>query len=287
MESAAQDAQKLAEVLKERYGNTVPTSQAAALLLAQDAKIKSLERAVEREKRHAANLVEIGGREVRALQDLVRLLGTEAGKLCGPQGDAQSEQLRRWALFALEMIEDQRRMADLAKSFLELGAFDDSARCAIKADGLKFVIGRLPINPEPQDEGPEFTVSDPDLNLLLNLSADMAKGQANHDTGVAWQAALEAVEKRLRFPLDLACDSDDGEGTLSVGLQMTAGQRSEKPPVNARLLAALEGLIAIANDSQGVSGYHQNGEVAEWAEFSEWTEAIDAIMEARQEAGKA
>lgn len=177
MESVEQDAQKLAEVLKERYGNTVPTSQAAALLLAQDAKIKSLERAVEREKCHAANLVEIGGREVRALQVLVRLLATEE--------------------------------------------------------------------------------------------------------------ALEALEKRLRFPLDLACDSGDEEGTLSTGLQMTAGQRSEKPPVNARLLAALEGMIAIANDSQGVAGYHQNGDVAEWAEFPEWTEVIDAIVEARQEARKA
>lgn len=47
------------------------------------------------------------------------------------------------------------------------------------------------------DEGPEFVVTDPDLDALLNLSADMVKGCCNHDTGVAWLAALERVEKRL------------------------------------------------------------------------------------------
>lgn len=52
--------------------------------------------------------------------------------------------------------------------------------------------------PEPDDDGPEFTVSDPDLNNLLNLAADMAKGRCNHDTGMAWLQALEAVEARLK-----------------------------------------------------------------------------------------
>lgn len=47
------------------------------------------------------------------------------------------------------------------------------------------------------EEGPEFVVTDPDLDVLLNLSADIVKGRCNHDTGVAWLAALERVEKRL------------------------------------------------------------------------------------------
>lgn len=47
------------------------------------------------------------------------------------------------------------------------------------------------------EDEPEFVVTDPDLDVLLNLSADMVKGRCNHDTGVAWLAALERVEKRL------------------------------------------------------------------------------------------
>jgi hypothetical protein len=43
------------------------------------------------------------------------------------------------------------------------------------------------------------------------------------------------------------------------------------------LLAALQGMIDIANDSQGVAGYHLNGEVADWGEFEEWQAACDAI----------
>ena len=43
------------------------------------------------------------------------------------------------------------------------------------------------------------------------------------------------------------------------------------------LLAALQGMIDITNDSQGVAGYHLNGEVADWGEFEEWQAACDAI----------
>lgn len=45
-------------------------------------------------------------------------------------------------------------------------------------------------------------------------------------------------------------------------------------------LSALEGLIAIRNDSEGVSGYHLNGEIAHWDEFEEvaLAEAIVANM---------
>lgn len=39
------------------------------------------------------------------------------------------------------------------------------------------------------------------------------------------------------------------------------------------LLKALKGVLNIVNDSQGVSGYHQNGRVAQWDEFDEIIEA--------------
>ena len=47
------------------------------------------------------------------------------------------------------------------------------------------------------------------------------------------------------------------------------------------LLAALQGMIDIANDSQGVAGYHLNGEVADWDEFEEWQVACNAIAKAK------
>lgn len=33
---------------------------------------------------------------------------------------------------------------DMAKNFLELGAYEDAAKCAIKAEGMRFVLGRMP-----------------------------------------------------------------------------------------------------------------------------------------------
>lgn len=47
------------------------------------------------------------------------------------------------------------------------------------------------------------------------------------------------------------------------------------------LLAALEGLIAIVGDSYGVSGYHLNGDIAEWDEFEEVANAWDAIAKSK------
>ncbi len=54
-------------------------------------------------------------------------------------------------------------------------------------------------------------------------------------------------------------------------------------------LEALEGFIAITNDSQGVNGYHLNGDIAEWNEFDEVdkaTEAITALRTAIEQAEK-
>lgn len=56
----------------------------------------------------------------------------------------QKDALERWELFRCEMQIHQDRLAKLAGSYLELGAFDDAAKCAIKADGIKYVIGRMP-----------------------------------------------------------------------------------------------------------------------------------------------
>ena len=47
------------------------------------------------------------------------------------------------------------------------------------------------------------------------------------------------------------------------------------------LLEALQGMVDIASDSQGVAGYHLNGAMADWDEFEEWQAACDAIAKAK------
>jgi hypothetical protein len=50
------------------------------------------------------------------------------------------------------------------------------------------------------------------------------------------------------------------------------------------LLAALEGLMVIIDESHGVIGYHKNGDLAEWDYFQEVEDAAAAIIKARGEA---
>ena len=68
--------------------------------------------------------------------------------------------------------------------------------------------------------------------------------------------------------------SDDCFNKMRCDRDANLSQRDE-------LLAALEGLIAIVGDSYGVSGYHLNGDVAEWDEFEEVANAWDAIAKAK------
>lgn len=59
---------------------------------------------------------------------------------------------------------------------------------------------------------------------------------------------------------------------------------------NANLIAAapdlyeaLQSVLAITADSDGVSGYHLNGDIAKWGEFDEIATAIAALAKARGE----
>ena len=56
--------------------------------------------------------------------------------------------------------------------------------------------------------------------------------------------------------------------------------------MNQELLAALECLLDIVGDSDGVSGYHLNGDIAEWGEFEELNAAYDAVNKANGGAAK-
>ena len=50
-----------------------------------------------------------------------------------------------------------------------------------------------------------------------------------------------------------------------------------------KLVEALEGLLAIIDESLGVSGYHLNGAMAKWCEFDEVEMAEEALMVYRQQ----
>lgn len=56
----------------------------------------------------------------------------------------QADRLERWDLFRAEMENHKERLSKLALSFLDLGCFDDAAKCAINAEGIKYVLGRMP-----------------------------------------------------------------------------------------------------------------------------------------------
>lgn len=50
-------------------------------------------------------------------------------------------------------------------------------------------------------------------------------------------------------------------------------------PTIADARKVIEGLLAIRDDSQGVAGYHRNGDIADWGEFDE-INAAEAFLEA-------
>lgn len=52
------------------------------------------------------------------------------------------------------------------------------------------------------------------------------------------------------------------------------------------LLAALNGMLLIVNDSSGVVGYHLNGDIEEWDEFEELDIAATAIARAEKLGGE-
>ncbi len=50
----------------------------------------------------------------------------------------------RWEDYRNEMMNMERQMAKLARNFLDLGAYEDAAKCATRAEGMSFVLGRMP-----------------------------------------------------------------------------------------------------------------------------------------------
>ena len=68
---------------------------------------------------------------------------------------------------------------------------------------------------------------------------------------------------------------------IAVYAANAINSHDELVQMNQELLAALEGLLDIVGESDGVSGYHLNGDIAEWGEFEELNAAYDAVNKAK------
>lgn len=58
--------------------------------------------------------------------------------------DADLQALEGWEAYRAEIEDMERRMKALAFSFLELGDYESASRCAMRAEGMRFVLGRMP-----------------------------------------------------------------------------------------------------------------------------------------------
>lgn len=75
------------------------------------------------------------------------------------------------------------------------------------------------------------------------------------------------AEKNQR---EQASQQSEAEYYMQLQIEILTQERLE-------LLKALESLLDITLDSQGVSGYHLNGDIAEWDEFECVGEAYELI----------
>ena len=83
---------------------------------------------------------------------------------------------------------------------------------------------------------------------------------------------------------EVICDIDP------IGVSKKVFTRSKEEAIsNAKLIAAapellnaLIGVLNIMNDSEGVAGYHLNGDIAKWDEFEEIKQAEQAIKKATE-----
>lgn len=60
--------------------------------------------------------------------------------------EKNTEKLKQWESFRKEMQRHKEQLKKLAISFLEVDAFEDAAKCAIKAEGIDFALKRMPKN---------------------------------------------------------------------------------------------------------------------------------------------
>ena len=93
----------------------------------------------------------------------------------------------------------------------------------------------------------------------------------------AFEGLIKAQEAQLSYHREQAGKYREAIATLDSEREANRLLTEQRD----KLLAALEGVLAITADSQGVVGYHLNGAVADWWSFEEIAEAAAAIKEVK------
>ncbi|MBB3010684.1 hypothetical protein [Cupriavidus alkaliphilus] len=133
-----------------------------------------------------------------------------------------------------------------------------------------------------------------DQEELAQLRADKARREREEAEAVARKAREEQeakaaaeraereVEARRQAEARAAEEKRQREEAEARRKHQEALAAAEKRARDAAqvLLSALTGMLAIVDDSEGVAGYHRNGEVAAWGEFEEVSAARDAVAQA-------
>lgn len=113
------------------------------------------------------------------------------------------------------------------------------------------------------------------LGALEQKAAAYAAARDQVAARQAKAAQLPALRKKLEF--------DQGEHTKLAesvaALQAKAGTGPRQGVVH-NLAVSLSALMDIRNDSEGVAGYHRNGEIADWAEFDDELNAAQGSLTA-------
>lgn len=116
------------------------------------------------------------------------------------------------------------------------------------------------------------------MRNALDHIARTARKSRSSTRRLRWieQRALLAMDGKVYREEDINLPKSVGPETnerLTKKLRAVTTQRDT-------LRAALQGMLAIVNDSRGVAGYHLNGDTAEWDEFDEVDAANAAIAAA-------
>ena len=84
-------------------------------------------------------------------QTLRERLASEAD-LCRNEGsddiarllDEAAAALMRWEAYRAELADHEKRIGKVARNFIDLGAWEDAGKCALRAEGMRWVRGRMP-----------------------------------------------------------------------------------------------------------------------------------------------
>ncbi len=87
--------------------------------------------------------------------------------------------------------------------------------------------------------------------------------------------AIDRVYEQLEDPGSSAKISGYTIRAIANAAEQIKAQQRERV---GKLEGALGGLLAIVNDSNGVDGYHLNGDIATWDEFEEEIEIAEAAL---------